>query len=157
MTTIKAELQEVMEHLLTVLRHLLSSFNQECRAVIVNDQEYAHHITEDREVLLESFEKWNKEFERLLRELDENVNPCGLQENLECLSVLIEENDMELHLLCGQLTALLNEIKGESSSLIYHLEHRPHPPYTPFSYATGMKPAATRVHLAVMEPVGKCD
>jgi len=114
---VRKELEEAMRHEVDIMRHLLSSLSDECKAIQNGDEKVIDQVLEERLELLSSFDLWSKRLIHITEflALEEEVtiphdrHLCH-EEALEVLQECIESDEFELISLSEQLLAMLKEV-----------------------------------------------
>lgn len=112
---VKEKLQDEMTHLLAILRDILSSLHLEANALTSEDLSGIEALIEDRFMVLDTFNEWNREFSVSLQKLQPGTENKSFAEQLTLMQTFLSDDDFELILLRDQLLILIEEIQKQSS------------------------------------------
>lgn len=155
---LKQQLHDVLDRKLVILRSMLTSIRHE-KHLLTSDQPSAQdQVIEGRLDLVIAFEKWNHSFMQNIQDFAAFLNDPVKEEVLESFAHTLEwlqshllAADVELLLMCEQLTGILQEIKGEAASLVHLTGKECARSSRIFSYAKAAVPAPVHTTLALMD------
>lgn len=116
-----AVLEKVVREEIVLMRHMLTSLNDEHEAIVANDLSRMDRVMEDRLQLIEAFERIAQEAVVMVCRLDGCCEEGFSQElAIEHLQTLLTDDDLELQSLLTQRGEVLKEIylRNQTNSVL---------------------------------------
>ncbi len=119
--TDKEALQEAMAREIVVMRNLLTSLNDECNAIRMQNSNMFDDVMDERICLFSSFEQWSEKLIEITVKLANDAevflrHPLSLRhsEAIEILQECLDPDDFELLSMREQIVALIDEIHHQN-------------------------------------------